>query len=67
MTFSGFFAAGRARSRCVIGAGVVVTRLLGSVTLLPVYRARCSTIRYFPNPLGDDTAVNYSFVMQYRL
>ena len=67
MTFSGFFAAGRARSRCVIGAGVVVTRLLGSVTLLRMYRAWCIRCRHFPDPLGDVTAVNYSLAMQYQL
>ena len=65
MTFSGFFAAGRARSRCVIGAGVVVTRLLGSVTLLPVYRAWCILYRYFPSLLGDGTAANCS--LSYKL
>ena len=48
------------RSQCVLGAVGVVTRSLGSVTFLRMYRDRCILCRYFPDPLGNVTAVNYS-------
>ena len=45
-----------AAGQCVPGTVIFVTALRRSVTFLRMYRARCSAIRYFPNPLGNGTA-----------